>query len=382
MKPTDRQLAKSNWNLRIFTIFMIMLLIAGGLLFIRTTPHGVGMVSDSVNYINGARSLAAGNGYYRASGADTLKPITNFPPLYSMLLSLPILFGADAIQSAWVFSLLFYLLNLLLIALLVRKATDNHWLGLGAAALFLASKPFLYFQVFAMTEPLFFFYAQRVSAVLLAAENDLLLIWLLCGISCGAAFLTRYIGAASLAAICAAILFYPPANIRRFRAFFGTLAGALPLMFAWLIRNQLVTGNISNRSSGFHPLGIADFKTGVMILLRWIYPERYQRVENPVLWMQAFVLGLGAIGLLFAIVAWLRNLKSAKETSLPVVLLWSFVIYIFAYLAIVYVTISFLDASVNIEERIAYLPCWRDLFAHSVLHCRTFSVKSEKLPRF
>ena len=79
----------------IFTILFALLIAASAYLFIRCTPYGVGLVSDSVNYINGARSIAEGNGYYRQGGAGELKAITNFPPLYSIFLSLPLYFGME-----------------------------------------------------------------------------------------------------------------------------------------------------------------------------------------------------------------------------------------------------------------------------------------------
>ena len=68
----------------IFWLMLSVIMAVGGILYFRTTPHGVGLVSDSVNYINGARSIAAGNGYFRESGGGILKPLQIFPPLYSI----------------------------------------------------------------------------------------------------------------------------------------------------------------------------------------------------------------------------------------------------------------------------------------------------------
>ena len=101
--PTDRDRSMKKSGKAgdvIFAILFILLIAASCFIFIRSTPYGVGMVSDSVNYINGARSIAAGNGYYRESGAGTLKAITNFPPLYSIVLSLPLKLGMDWLTAA------------------------------------------------------------------------------------------------------------------------------------------------------------------------------------------------------------------------------------------------------------------------------------------
>ena len=135
----------------IFWLMLSVIMAVGGILYFRTTPHGVGLVSDSVNYINGARSIAAGNGYFRESGGGILKPITNFPPLYSILLSIPFWLKADWFAAVRYFGLIFFMLNLGLTGILVHAMVKNIWFGLGAALLMLVSKPFLYFQVFAMS---------------------------------------------------------------------------------------------------------------------------------------------------------------------------------------------------------------------------------------
>ena len=349
--------AKTNQT-ALFWILMLLILILAGFIFIRTTPSGVGMVSDSVNYINGARFIARGEGYYRESGGGTLKPITNFPPLYSILLSVPILFGIDEISAVWVFSFVFYVLNVMLTGLLIRRITGSSWLGLAASVLFTCSKPFLYFQVFAMSEPLFFFCMLLVFYLLaVGMESDDGFIWFLCGLFSGAAFLTRYVGAVSLAAVLVVLLFLSPPAVRKWKAALQVLAGALPLMAAWLIRNYLVSGNISNREALVHPLSVEDFKTGVLIFWRWFYPERYQTVENPVSWMQWGLILAGVLGILFLVLVWLNSVRKKHDYSIAVRMIWTFVIYIFGYLLMVYLTISYLDASVNIEERILY-PCF------------------------
>lgn len=344
----------------VFLVFYTLLLIIAVVLFMRTTPDGLGLVSDSVNYLNGAANIAAGNGYARLSGDQTLKPITNFPPFYSILLAVPILFGASPISAAWGLALAFYLLNLALIGWLVDQVTGSRWLGIAAAALFLVSRPFLYFQSFAMSESIFFFLTIACFGLTVEAfRSERNLFWFGAGVCAGLAFITRYIGAASLGMAFVAIWAISSRDVgirRRLTATVSVLSGALPIMAAWLIRNQLVTGNSMNRAAGVHLLGMDDFRTGVLIFWKWVAPIRYARLEAAVGWMGTLVIALGLGMFAFCVRLWAWHLRGA-EVSLPLRFVWSGFIYIFGYFAMVYLTISFLDASVNIEERILY-PMW------------------------
>lgn len=347
-------------NIALDILFVLALLIAfaaAAAIYMKTTEKGLGLVSDSVNYLNGASSIARGEGYFRASGGGTIKPITNFPPLYSITLALPILFGVEPLRAAWYVGIVFWLLNLGLILTVASKATRNQWIGILVMVLFMVSKPFLYYQVFAMSESVFFFCTLAgIWLYLRAIEEDTALLWVLCGIACGAAFLARYVGAVSLAAVIFCLLFLKSKKVRSFRTIGLTLAGALPLMAAWLLRNRIISGNISNRSAGVHPLTINDFYHGALIWARWLFPGRYNAVEKATSWMAALAGLTLAACLLILLFAMINHFRINRPLSAASRLVVFAAAYIPAYIFVVWVTISFLDASVNIEERIIY-PC-------------------------
>ena len=338
----------------IFWLLLSVIVALGGILYFRTTPHGVGLVSDSVNYINGARSIAAGNGYFRESGGGILKPITNFPPLYSILLSFPFWLQADWFAAVRYFGLVFFMLNLGLTGILVREMVKNIWFGLGAALLMLVSKPFLYFQVFAMSESLFFFCTLAAFLFLVfALEKEKRSHWILCGLFCGFAFLTRYVGIISLFAILS-VLVLNWRTKNNLKSMLWLLIGAVPLISAWLIRNVIVSGNASNREFFFHPLASEEIKGGILIFWKWLFPVRYQYVEHTVFWMEWIVIGLALASFLFLVILFLLSLKKNAVFPSSVKCLWVFVVYILSYSAFIWATISFFDASVNIEERILF----------------------------
>ena len=67
---------------------------------VRSTPFGLGLVNDSAYYIEGAANLLAGKGFVRLSGGGELKPITHFPPLFSLVLAGLGLAGMDCKRGA------------------------------------------------------------------------------------------------------------------------------------------------------------------------------------------------------------------------------------------------------------------------------------------
>lgn len=72
---------------RLAVILMVLVAAGACTLVWANTRWGVGLRGDSYAYISGARNLADGLGYSRVSGGGEVKPITHFPPLFSLLLA-------------------------------------------------------------------------------------------------------------------------------------------------------------------------------------------------------------------------------------------------------------------------------------------------------
>jgi hypothetical protein len=72
---------------RLAVLLLVLIAVAAGSLVGANTRWGVGLRGDSYAYISGARNLAAGLGYSRISGGGEVRPITHFPPLFSLLLA-------------------------------------------------------------------------------------------------------------------------------------------------------------------------------------------------------------------------------------------------------------------------------------------------------
>jgi 4-amino-4-deoxy-L-arabinose transferase-like glycosyltransferase len=110
---------------------VIGLVAAGAIILILIgTGNGQNLDPDSTNYISGARNLAAGRGYVNYA----LRPITVFPPGFSMTLALGQKLGIDALDGArWLNALAAGALVILTFLLALRHVR-RRWLALSAAA--------------------------------------------------------------------------------------------------------------------------------------------------------------------------------------------------------------------------------------------------------
>jgi hypothetical protein len=148
-------------NLRVTSrsaVFIALVLIAViGILFVfQATPEGAGLSDDSIAYIAGARSMAAGNGYREAWLASN-QPVTHFPPAFPSLLAFFGFLGIDPQNAArWVNALLFGA-SAFLLGILAWRMTPSLTAGLVLAGLFVLSGDLLQVYTMAMSEPLFIF---------------------------------------------------------------------------------------------------------------------------------------------------------------------------------------------------------------------------------
>ncbi|NPV76161.1 MAG: hypothetical protein HPY59_07270 [Anaerolineae bacterium] len=338
---------KGHW----FWLSLIVLAILAAGLFVFSTPHGLALVNDTVQYIDGARNLLNNNGYSRLTGWNGTTPITNFPPLYSIVLAVCMKVGIPPIQATWWLNLVFLGANILLVGLLGRKLTGSPWGGLLAGGLLFISDPFFRHHLFALTEPVFLFC--YFMTLLLLADSNRGVTLLVAGLFAGLTYLTRYIGATLLATGLIFLLFFSESWRARLRSVGLFLAGALPLLGAWTVRNMLVTGNPVNRQFRLRSLTVDKVHEGIASFWGWLLPEPYQIIDRFIsLWgillavLLTMYLAVVGIVLIYA----LRRNSLQKQPSFR--LGWLLALQGIVYLTTLTVTIFFVDASVNFETRI------------------------------
>ncbi len=341
--------------------FLALGLIAliGMSLIIRTTPDGPGLSDDSIAYIAGARSMAAGDGYREAWLASN-QPVTHFPPAFSSVLAFFGMFGIDPLRAArWVNALLFGL-NAWLLGILGWRMTCSLVAGLALAGLFVSNGEMFQVHAVTMSEPLFIFLSLLSFWMFdLYFERDHHWLWLIaCGTFVGVAYLTRYAGLALVTTFIVALLILHTNWKKRLVSTGIFLTSVIPWVLGWSIRNRLVAGNATNRAFAWHLLTSENIDPGIRVFSEFFVP-----IES---WRQAIIKQAGIVEgmiilVLGAVLAWiivtgwkyvarLHPAEAAKEPQ--EVISFTTGLYIFAYLASIIASMLMFDAATKFKLRI------------------------------
>ncbi|HET9915035.1 MAG TPA: phospholipid carrier-dependent glycosyltransferase, partial [Anaerolineales bacterium] len=345
-----------------------LIALIGMLLVIRTTPDGLGLSDDSIAYIAGARSMAAGNGYREAWLASN-QPVTHFPPAFSSVLAFFGLLGMDPLRAArWVNALLFGL-NAGLLGILGWRMTPSLTAGLVLAGLFVLSKEMFQVHAVTMSEPLFIFLSLLSFWMFdLYFERDHHWLWLIaCGTFTGMAYLTRYAGLALAATFLVALLLLHTDWKKRLVSIGIFLASVTPWVLGWSIRNRLVAGNATNRAFAWHPLTSENIDPGLRVFSEFFIPIESWRqaiVKLPGIIEGMIVLVLGAVLVWVVVTGW-KYLSSPRQDLTPdpsptrrggtqprEVISFTTGLYIFAYLASIIASMLMFDAATKFRLRI------------------------------
>jgi hypothetical protein len=225
---------------------------------------GFGTSPDSIVYVAAARSLAAGRGFSLPTPAGDPSPIVQFPPLFSMLLSMFGIAGIDPLDGASILNTLLFALNIYLAGLLAYRVTQTPQAGFIAAALTLTAPAILTSHTMVWSEALFLF---LVLATAFAAASYLeepsyrfLLLMLPAALL---APLARYAG---VTVILAAIFAIARRNARHAAVF--AFAASLGIG-AWLGRNYSLAADLANRTIMFHPPTAEQLGLASQTMLEW-----------------------------------------------------------------------------------------------------------------
>jgi 4-amino-4-deoxy-L-arabinose transferase-like glycosyltransferase len=352
---------------------LALISLLGMFLIIKATPDGLGLSDDSIAYIAGARSMAAGNGYREAWLASN-GPVTHFPPAFSSILAFFGLFGIDPLRGArWVNALLFGA-NAGLLGILGWRMTPSLTAGLVLAGLFVTSSEMFQVHAVTMSEPLFIF-----LSLLSFWMFDLHFerrgggegwLWLIaCGTFVGMAYLTRYAGLAMVATFLVALLILHTSWRKRLLSIGIFLASVIPWALGWSIRNRLVAGNTTNRAFAWHPLTSENIEPGVRVFSEFfipIDPWRQEIFKQGGIIEGMILLVLGAVLVWVILTAWKYLAKPQSltlseghpsptgrgEQQAKEVISFTTGLYIFAYLASIVASMLLFDAATKFKLRI------------------------------
>ncbi len=358
---------------RLTAILILGLLVfIGVFLVLKATPEGLGLSDDSIAYIAGARSMLAGHGYREAWLASN-EPVTHFPPGFSSVLAFFGLFGLDPLRGARFVNALLFGMNAGMLGILAWRMTPSLISGLVLAALFITSSEMFQVHAVAMSEPLFIFlsllsfwmfdlYFERPPSSVgrgIAGEWWWLVV---CAMFAGWAYLTRYAGLALAATFIVAICILRSNWRKRFTSMGIFLAGFLPWVAGWTIRNRLVAGNATNRTFAWHSITSENLGIGRRVVSEFLIPVESWRREvfkQPGIIEAIVIIILGIVLIWTLRKAWKTISKPRQAAALErggkesrEVISFTVGLYIFAYLASIVSSMLMFDAATKFKLRI------------------------------
>ena len=311
------------------------------------TPWGIGLSPDSTVYIGGARSLLRGAGFSLPTDSGTLAPVVHFPPLYSFVLAMLSVTGAEPLLVArWLAAGLFAC-NAVLAGALGFSVLHSVRLSIIVGLFALIAFPMVQVHTMAWSEPLFI--ALQLGGVLALlvffrkrSRRDLILTAVVFGCSA----LVRYAGLATLVAGVAGIVLLSERRWRD-RLIDATIFAAIGflLTIAWGVRNLWAAKSFVDRTFSFHPISGEQMASVFGIVSSWLSFSWLTSMDTLSISLIMLIL-LGAVCLLLSGSAQVPP----QEWLVPSVKF--LLIVTCSYLMMLMGSVSFLDAQVPVDTRL------------------------------
>ena len=317
--------------------------LSGVWILLFATGHGIGLNTDSINYIGAVRELLQGNGLRYAY--DNRQPITHYPPFYPILLSAVSVFGIDPWDGARLLNAVLFGINIFQIGLFLHKSCGKSFgTALAGSLLMLFSVSMLDLHSLAISEPLFILLGFLGLFLLAEYIREPRVGFLVSSsVAIGLALLTRYAGVPFLITGVLGIVLFGGEKLRSGRKTAVTflILACLPTGL-WALRNLYVAGTATNRILVFHPISWNRIQQGISTFSAWL-PFNSSGLGPLAL------LGIACGAILLISLILLRGSKQmARHGYFPVLLLMFFL----GYCLFLFVSISFLDARTPLDNRI------------------------------
>ncbi len=324
-----------------FTLLIALAALVGaGIALARQAEYGATLYYDSVIYISVARNLLVGDGF-----ADFLGEIhITWPPLYPLALASAGLGIADPLVIAGPLNAAIFALTIFVVGRYLRRRLASRYLAVWACFALALSVHLTSQAATALSEPLFIL---LTTLALMRADDYLAnnnaggkrsaLLW--AAAFSALAWQTRYVGVVVPAAIGLALLMQAgaPLGDRLRRGVAVALIAALP-MAAWLLRNYLLTGMLTEHSPPVD-YSLAELALEALGgLWGWAYfNPAWARIDGlaflPAASAALLLAALGAIAVGYPIARFLRGGGHPQSASRPC---WLFGGFALAYAALLF----------------------------------------------
>ena len=193
---------------------IFLLTICSGSLVLVATSSGPGISPDSISYVSGARSLAAGNGVLDCTGDH----LSTFPPGLSILMSLLLRVGLDLEVAAIALNLIMLTATVALSYVLACLTLRDRLWAILVTTVFIVSRATT--EIFSMvwSEPVFTPLALATMILLVIGyrrRNISMTIACAVGVITAVAVSVRYSGALLVVASAIVVVFTPPRRLDR-----------------------------------------------------------------------------------------------------------------------------------------------------------------------
>jgi 4-amino-4-deoxy-L-arabinose transferase-like glycosyltransferase len=315
------------------------------------TKWGIGISPDSVTYIKASDNFLNGLGLYLSPD----KPMTHYPPLYSLALSIGGFLGTTLLDWARYLHIFFYCANTSLIWLIIHKdtcsSTVSAFIGTAVA---LSSSLMIHIHSVAWSEPLFIFMALAGLIFLLEFFKATKLKHLaVSGLLIGLALLTRYSGVVLFITCLSGIIVFATNRKLTGKTFHNviifSLCGMIPISL-WFIRNFMLANTLTNRSLDFHPITVNHINKAVATFSEWLqFPQRTPAIFTISILIILITASFAASVILFQKQNNIKKKIPGSHIAYLPLLSHSF---IFIYFSLLMITISFFDAHTPLDHRI------------------------------
>ena len=274
--------------------------------------------------------------------------MVHWPPLFPITLSVFSSFTGSTLGASKLVNALLFGATVLLVGLMIYESTGRSpYAAVTGSLLAFFAVPMIWLHSIVMSDPLFLFLAM-LSVLLLAYYLERKSTWLLVGsaLAAGLAFLTRYVGFASVVVGVVGIALWGRRDLRgklRDAVVFAAV-GVVPIAF-WVIRNRPYGVTLSDRKMAWHPVNRGHVKMGLQAVLGWVYPLKQVGSGT-------FVLLWASILLLVAV--FLRRRKAGGGTGAGhgVFLVRLLAVFAVVYTLSVIVSISLFDKWTPLDSRL------------------------------